>query len=51
MGKNTKNIKISEETHKLLKKYCDESGTKIYKFLEKIIKENCVRKKDIYGEP
>jgi len=50
MKKTTKNIKISVETHQILKKYCDENGIKIYKLLEKFIKENCVKKKDIYGE-
>jgi hypothetical protein len=48
--KKIKNLKISEETHQLLKKYCDENGLKIYKFLEKLIIDNCKKKKDIYGE-
>jgi hypothetical protein len=49
--KKIKNIKISIESHKLLKEYCDKNGFKIYGFLEKLISENCSIKKDIYGEP
>jgi len=45
-----KNIKISEDVHKVLKKYCDKKGIKIYKFLEQLILEKCKEKKDIYGE-
>jgi hypothetical protein len=45
-----KNIKISEDVHKVLKKYCDKKGIKIYKFLEQMILEKCKEKKDIYGE-
>ena len=45
-----KNLKISEDSHKKLKKYCDQHGIIIYKFLEKLIDENCKVKKDIYGE-
>ena len=45
-----KNIKISKESHRVLKKYCEERGIKIYKFLEKLIMEKCKEKKDIYGE-
>jgi hypothetical protein len=48
--KKIKNIKISEESHKLLKEYCDEKGFKIYKFLETIIKKTCEKEKDIYGD-
>lgn len=50
MQKKIKNLKISEESHQILKKYCDEKGIKMYKFLENLIKENCQGKKDIYGE-
>jgi hypothetical protein len=51
MKKNSKNIKISENHHELLKKYCEEKGLKIYKVLEKFIEETCKpKKKDIYGE-
>ena len=49
--KKIKNIKISEQSHTLLKKYCEQKGYKIYGFLEKLIQENCTVKKDIYGEP
>jgi hypothetical protein len=48
--KKIKNLKISETTHQVLKEYCDENGLKIYKYLEKLILENCKKKKDIYGE-
>ena len=47
---NIKNIKICEDVHKILKKYCDKKGIKIYKFLEQLILEKCKEKKDIYGE-
>ena len=50
MIKKIKNIKISEESHKVLKTYCDKKGIKIYKFLENLILEKCSEKKDIYGE-
>jgi hypothetical protein len=49
--KKIKNIKISVESHKILKDYCDKKGFKIYGFLEKLIGENCETKKDIYGDP
>jgi hypothetical protein len=45
-----KNIKISPESHELLKKHCEKNGLKIYKFLEKLIEENCQEVRDIYGE-
>jgi len=45
-----KNLKISEETHAVLKKYCLKKGLKIHKFLENLIMENCQEKKDLYGE-
>jgi len=48
--KKIKNIKISEESHKILKNYCDKKGLKLYKFLESLIKETCKETKDIYGE-
>jgi hypothetical protein len=48
--KKIKNIKISEESHKMLKDYCIDNGLKIHKFLESLIKKNCEKKKDIYGE-
>ena len=45
-----KNLKISEESHNLLKTYCMKNGLKIHKFIEKLIHDNCIGKKDIYGE-
>ena len=48
--KKIKNIKISEESHDILKKYCESKGLKIYKFLESLIKKTCVKEKDVYGE-
>lgn len=48
--KEIKNIKISPQSHDLLKSYCEKRGLKIYKFLENLIKETCTEKKDIYGE-
>ena len=45
-----KNLKISESTHEVLKNYCEKHGLKMYKFLEKLIIDNCNEKKDIYGE-
>lgn len=49
-NKDIKNIKISKESHEVLKKYCDKRGIKIYKFLEQLIYDKCREKKDIYGE-
>jgi len=49
-NKNIKNIKISVESHSILKKYCDLKGIKIHKFIEKMIYDNCKEKKDVYGE-
>jgi len=48
--KKIKNIKISVETHQILKNYCDDNNLKMYKFLESLIKKNCEKKKDIYGD-
>ena len=48
--KKIKNLKISVETHEILKTYCEKRGIKIYRFLETLIKEKCSEKKDIYGE-
>jgi hypothetical protein len=45
-----KNLKISLEVHDVLKKYCENNGLKMYRFLEKMIMEKCQPKKDIYGE-
>lgn len=48
--KKIKNLKIDVEVHDLLKKYCEQNGLKMYKFLEKLIIENCKEMKDLYGE-
>lgn len=46
-----KNVKISEKHHEILKLYCDKSGYKIHKVLEKLIEDNCKpKKRDLYGE-
>ena len=39
MEKKIKNLKISVDSHKILKDYCDKRGIKMYKFLENLIKE------------
>jgi hypothetical protein len=49
-NKKIKNIKISIDSHALLKKYCEKNGYKIHKFLEKIIYDNCKSVRDLYGE-
>jgi hypothetical protein len=44
MDKDTnkiKNLKISVESHEILKKYCDKRGIKMYRFLENLIIEKC----------
>ena len=48
--KRDKNLKITPQTHKLLKQYCEENGLKMFAFVEKLIKERCIIKKDIYGD-
>lgn len=48
--KKIKNLKISLETHKILKTYCEKNGIKMYRFLERLIVDKCSPKKDIYGE-
>tara|TARA_R100000664_G_C2759346_1_gene149011 strand:- start:7678 stop:7842 length:165 start_codon:yes stop_codon:yes gene_type:complete len=54
MSKNTpnnvKNLKINSSVHALLKKYCNQNGLKMFKFVEKLISEHCKEKKDVYGE-
>jgi hypothetical protein len=51
MEKKTKNVKISEKHHEMLKSYCDKKGLKIYKILEKLIEDVCKPKKtDLYDE-
>jgi hypothetical protein len=48
--KKIKNLKISVESHDILRKYCDKRGIKMYRFLENLIIDKCKEKKDIYGE-
>jgi len=51
MENKTKNVKISEKHHEMLKNHCEKNGLKIYSVLEKFIEELCKpKKKDIYGE-
>jgi len=45
-----KNLKISVESHKLLKSFCERKGLKMFRFVEKLIEENCKEDTDIYGE-
>lgn len=48
--KRTKNLKITPNTHQILKDYCEQNGLKMFSFVEKLIKEKCIKPKDIYGE-
>ena len=48
--KRDKNLKITPTTHKLLKEYCEKNGLKMFSFVEKLIREKCTPKKDLYGE-
>ena len=48
--KKIKNLKISVESHDVLKTYCEKRGIKMYRFLERLIFEKCKEKPDIYGE-
>lgn len=48
--KRDKNLKITPKTHELLKKYCEQNGLKMFSFVEKLIREACASKKDLYGE-
>jgi hypothetical protein len=48
--KRDKNLKITSTTHQILKKYCEENGLKMFSFVEKLIKDKCSPKKDLYGE-
>ncbi len=45
-----KNLKISLESHKLLKEYCKNNGLKMFAFVERLIIEKCKPKKGIYME-
>jgi hypothetical protein len=46
----TKNLKISEYHHSILKTHCKNKGLKMFKYIEKLIEENCKDETDIYGE-
>jgi len=48
--KRDKNIKITTQTHKLLKEYCEENGLKMFAYVERLIKERCKKTTDLYGE-
>jgi hypothetical protein len=48
--KRDKNLKITPQTHKILKDYCQKNGFKMFAFVEKLIKEKCKTKTDIYGD-
>jgi len=52
MERKSKNVKISEKHHAILKEHCDKNGLKIYRVIEKWIDEldPLGRKRDIYGE-
>lgn len=58
MKNTSKNIKVSENHHQMLKEYCDKNGLKIYKVVQKWIDELCKtnkgvdtpKRKDIYGD-
>ena len=51
MKTKSKNIKISEKHHEILKAHCDRNGLKIYRVIEKWIDElSRPKKKDLYGE-
>lgn len=49
--KRTKNLKITPKSHKLLKDYCEKNGLKMFAYVEKLIRDKCEPKTDIYGEP
>jgi hypothetical protein len=38
---DTKNIKIDDKYHKMLKEFCDVNGLKMFKFVEKLIEQYC----------
>jgi len=48
--KRDKNLKITPQTHKILKQYCEDNGLKMFAFVEKLIKDKCIPKKDMYGD-
>ena len=51
MKTNSKNVKISDKHHEMLKIHCEKNGLKIYKVIEKWIEDFIKpKKKDIYGD-
>jgi len=48
--KRDKNLKITPQSHTLLKEYCEKNGLKMFAYVEKLIRESCTPKKDLYGE-
>jgi hypothetical protein len=48
--KRDKNIKITPLTHEILKKYCEKHGLKMFALVERLIRDKCIDKKDLYGE-
>lgn len=54
--KRTKNLKITPNTHQILKEYCEENGLKMFAYTELLIKRNCILKpknnngRDMYNE-
>jgi hypothetical protein len=48
--KRDKNLKITQKTHEILKKYCEENGLKMFSYVEKLIRDKCTPKKGLYGE-
>jgi len=48
--KRDKNLKITPQTHKILKDYCQKNGLKMFAFVERLIREKCKTKTDIYGD-
>jgi len=51
MKTKTKNVKISDIHHEMLKIHCEKNGLKIYKVIEKWIEDHIKpKKKDIYGD-
>jgi hypothetical protein len=49
-NKKIKNLKIREEYHRILKRYCKKHGLLLSRYIEKLIEKNCKQKSDIYGE-
>jgi hypothetical protein len=48
--KREKNLKITPKSHEILKKYCENNGLKMFAYVEKLIRDACLPKKDLYDE-